>query len=132
MLTVDGDQVPVIPFVDVVVKTGTVPPEQILSEVPKANVGVTFGLTVTLSPADSAHCPADGVKIYPPEFVLSIVVGLHDPVIPFADVVGKAGTLPPEQTVSDAPKLNVGAMLGLTVTEKIVVVAHCPADGVKV
>jgi hypothetical protein len=54
------------------------------------------------------------------------------PVIPFDDVVGKTGTTPPAQTVRFAPKLNVGAMFGLTVTVNVVPVAHCPAFGVNV
>ena len=58
--------------------------------------------------------------------------GDQDPVIPFVDVAGKAGTVPPSQIVSDVPKEKTGVMFGLTVTEKLVVVAHCPADGVNV
>ena len=52
------------------------------------------------------------------------MAGLHDPVIPFVEVPDNAGTVPPEQIVSDAPKLNTGAMLGLTVTVKVPVTAH--------
>ena len=48
------------------------------------------------------------------------------------DVVGKAGTAPSAQMVSDVPKSNVGVMFGSTVTVKIAVVAHRPAVGVKV
>ena len=55
-------------FVDVVGKAGTVPPEHILNEVPKLNVGVMFGATVTLNVAGNAHCPAVGVNVYTPEF----------------------------------------------------------------
>ena len=58
--------------------------------------------------------------------------GLHIPVIPFVDVVGNVGTVPPEQIVSVVPKLNVGVMFGLTVTVKVVVVAQNPAVGVNV
>ena len=58
--------------------------------------------------------------------------GFHVPVIPLVDVVGNVGTVPPEQMVSVVPKLNVGVMFGLTVTVNVVVVAHCPAVGVKV
>ena len=36
------------------------------------------------------------------------VAGLQDPVIPSVEVAGKAGTDPPEQTVSEVPKLNAG------------------------
>ena len=58
------------------------------------------------------------------------VAGAHVPVIPFVDVVGKVGAVAPEHIAAMA--LNVGVMFGLTVTVNVVVVAHCPADGVKV
>jgi hypothetical protein len=63
LLTVEGLQLPVRPSLDVFVSAGTEPPEQIESEVPKANVGVTFGFTVTVNVAVVAHCPADGVNV---------------------------------------------------------------------
>ena len=63
MLTVDGLHVPVILLVDVVGNVGTVPPEQIDNDVPKLNVGVRIGLTVTVNVAPLAHCPAPGVKV---------------------------------------------------------------------
>lgn len=47
MLTTDGFQVPVIPFVDVVGNVGTVPLPHITNDVPKVKVGVTLGVTVT-------------------------------------------------------------------------------------
>ncbi len=50
--------------------------------------------------------------------------GLHVPVIPFDDVVGKVGTASPLQIVAVVPKLNVGVTTGFTVTVKVVVVAH--------
>jgi len=52
--------------------------------------------------------------------------------MPFDDVVGNAGTLPPAQTVRALPKLNVGGMLGLTVTVNVAGFAHNPAVGVNV
>ena len=52
-----------MPLVDVVGKAGTVPPAQIVRLVPKLNVGVTFGLTVTVNVVDVAHCPAPGVNV---------------------------------------------------------------------
>jgi hypothetical protein len=42
---------------------GTLEPAQIVKEVPNANVGVMFGLTVTVSEADVAHCPTVGVNV---------------------------------------------------------------------
>ena len=56
--------------------------------------------------------------------------GAHVPVIPLLDVVGNAVNVPPEQMGATA--LNVGVMFGLTVIVNVVVVAHCPAVGVKV
>jgi hypothetical protein len=56
------------------------------------------------------------------EVVLLTVAGLHVPVILLVDVVGKVGAVAPEQIGSIAS--NVGAMLGLTVISKLVVVAH--------
>ena len=52
------------------------------------------------------------------------------PVIPLSDVVGKANKDPPEQIAPTG--LNVGVMFWLTVMVNVAVVAHCPADGVKV
>jgi hypothetical protein len=63
---------------------------------------------------------------------LLTVAGLQLPVIPFVEVPGNAGTDPPEQIVSEFPKLNTGIVLALTVTVKVAAVAHCPADGVNV
>jgi hypothetical protein len=63
---------------------------------------------------------------------LSIVAGLHVPLMPFVDVVGNVGTEPPAQIETEVPIANVGVALGLTVTLKLAVVAHCPAVGVNV
>jgi hypothetical protein len=52
----------VIALSEVVGKTGTAPPAHIVSEVPKLNVGVMFGFTVTVNVAVVAHCPAVGVN----------------------------------------------------------------------
>jgi len=56
--------------------------------------------------------------------------GDHVPVIPLRDVVGSGARVPPEQIAVTG--LNVGMTFGLTVIIKVVVVAHCPAVGVKV
>ena len=47
-----------------------------------------------------------------------------------SDVVGKAANAAPEQIA--ATGLNVGIIFGLTAMVIVVVVAHCPAVGVKV
>ena len=132
MSTTDGFHVPVIPFEDVFGKVGTAPPAQIVRDVPKLNVGVILGFTVTVNVAVVAHGPAFGVKIYVPEVWLSTTDGFHVPVIPFEDVFGKVGTVPPAQIVSELPKLNVGTIFGVTVTVNVAVVAHCGAVGVKI
>jgi hypothetical protein len=52
----------------VVDNDGTVPPTQIVSEVPNVNVGVILGVTVTVNVVVVAHNPAVGVNVYIPEF----------------------------------------------------------------
>ena len=56
--------------------------------------------------------------------------GDHVPVMPSLEVRGSAFNVAPSQIGATA--LNVGVTLGLTVIVKVVVVAHCPAVGVKV
>ena len=130
--TVEGLHVPVILFVDVVGKAGTASPEQILSVVPKLNVGVMFGATVTVNVVGLAHTPGLGVNVYTPEFWLSTVAALHVPATPFVDVFGNAGTAPPAHMLNDVPKLNVGVVRGVTVIFIVTGNAHCPAAGVNV
>jgi hypothetical protein len=50
-------------LVDVVDNEGTVPPAQILSEVPNVNAGVMLGATVTVNIVAVAHNPAVGVNV---------------------------------------------------------------------
>ncbi len=57
-----------MPLLEVVGKDGTPAPAQIVSDDPKLNVGAMFGLTVTVSDVDVAHCPAAGVNVYVAEF----------------------------------------------------------------
>jgi hypothetical protein len=132
LLTTAGFQVPVMPFVELPGKVGTDAPAQIVSVVPKLNVGVRFGFTVTLNVTGNAQIPAVGVNVYTPEFWLSTEEGLQVPVIPLVDVVGNVGTVLPAQIVNVVPKLNVGVTFGLTVTLKVAVTAHWPAVGVNV
>jgi hypothetical protein len=63
LLTTAGLQVPVIPVVDIFGRVGTVPPEQMVNDVPKVNVGVIFGATVTVNVTTVAHKPDVGVKV---------------------------------------------------------------------
>ena len=61
MSTVAGLHVPVIPFVDVVGKTGAEVPLHIGAGV--VNAGTVCGVIVTVTVADEAHNPADGVNV---------------------------------------------------------------------
>lgn len=130
--TMEGFHTPVIPSVDVLVSMGTVPPAQMVNDVPKLKLGVTFGLTVSVNVVVVAHKPEAGVNVYIPEFWLSTTEGLHVPAIPSMDTAGNAGTAALAQMVDNVPKSNVGVMFGLTVTVNIAVVAHKPASGVNV
>ena len=56
--------------------------------------------------------------------------GLHVPVMPLVDVVGKAASAEPEHIGATA--LNKGTVFALTTTVSVVVVAHNPAVGAKV
>ena len=59
-----------------------------------------------------------------------IVAGLHVPVIPSSDVVGKAGAVEPWQNGPIASKVTVTS--GFIVMLNVVFVAHCPPLGVNV
>jgi hypothetical protein len=56
--------------------------------------------------------------------------GAQVPAIPLLEVVGSGVNVDPEHI--GATVVNVGVIFGLTVIVKVVVVAHCPAVGVKV
>jgi hypothetical protein len=105
---------------------------QTVSAVPKLKSGVIVGVTVTAKVVMVAHWPAVGVNVYVPEAWLSIIEGLHVPLMLLPDIVGNEGTPVPEHTVNEVPNANVGVMFGLTVTVNVVVVAHNPAVGVNV
>ena len=122
-----GDHVPEIPLFDVVGNAVRVAPAQIGATAVK--VGVTCGLTVMVKVVVVAHCPVLGVKVYVVVVVL-LSAGAHVPEIPLLEVVGNAVKVAPEQMGATAVK--VGVTCGLTVIVKVVVVAHCPAVGVKV
>ena len=61
LLTVDGDQVPFIPLVEVVGNIGARLPAHIGGT--GLNVGKTLLMTVTVNVVDVAHCPAVGVNV---------------------------------------------------------------------
>ena len=102
-------------------------PEQIAET--GVNVGVIFGFTVIIIVVVVAHCPAVGVNVYVVVAVL-FKAGDQIPVKLFNEVVGNAANTPPEQIAGTG--VNVGVILGFTVIVIVVVVAHCPAVGVKV
>ena len=91
MLIVAGLHVPVIPLVEVVGSAGGVLFWQ--SGPIAVNAGVICGSIVMINVAGIAHCPADGVKVYVVVVAIAVLIiaGLHVPVIPFVEVVGKAG-----------------------------------------
>jgi len=111
---------------------GTACPWQIVSAVPKLNVGVTFGTTVTVNVAGFAHCPAVGVNVYVPELRLSTTAGLHVPLMPLLEGEYKTGTAPPLQMDKLVPNVNVGVVLGMTVIVMVIGNPHVPASGVNV
>ena len=61
LLTTAGDQVPVIPLIDVNGNTGATEPSHIAATGLK--VGVPLGVTVTVIVVVAAHWPASGVKV---------------------------------------------------------------------
>ena len=128
MSTVAGFHVPVIPFDDVVGNTGAADPGHIAGI--DANVGTVCGLTVTVSVAVVAHCPAAGMNVYVPVVVLSTVAGDHVPLIPLVEDAGSTGAADPLQIAGIA--VNIGVVCGLTVTVSVAVLAHCTAAGVNV
>jgi hypothetical protein len=76
-----------------------------------------------------AHCPAAGVNVYVVVAAL-FKAGVHIPEYPLFEVLGSGVIVPPMHTGATAVK--VGVILGLIVIVNVVVLAHCPAIGVKV
>ena len=121
-----GDQTPIIPLSEVMGSGANVVPEHIASICVKN--GMTSVPTTTVSVVVVAHCPTKGVKVY---VVVEEVfkTGLHTPTIPLMDVVGSGEVTVPEQI--GATGLNVGVIAKFTTIVSVVIVAHCPAFGVK-
>ena len=61
--TTEGVHMPVTPSIDVPINEGTDPPSQIDSIVPKLNVGVIFGVTVTGRVVVTPHVLPSGVNV---------------------------------------------------------------------
>ena len=115
------------PLFEVVGKALKASPSQIGDTASKR--GVKAELTVMVKSVATAHSDAEGVKIYVVVVVLSNT-GLHVPVIPLFEVVGKAVKVSPSQIGDIAVK--VGTKAELTVMVKSVATAHSDAAGVKV
>ena len=96
------------------------------------NVGVTCVLITISIVVTAPHWPAFGVKVYVavPITEVFMTAGFQVPVIPLFDVVGKVGAV--AFWHSGPICVNVGVICVLTVTLKVVVVAHCPFAGVNV
>ena len=106
-----GDQEPVTPFGEVVSKIGAIEPAQKSAIAVKS--GLRFCTTFTAKVCVVAHCPALGVNTYDPEFTLSMVAGIQEPVIPFGEVVAKIGAIKPAQKSAIGVKSVV--VVGITV-----------------
>ena len=117
-----GVQVPVIPFNEVVGSAASASPVQMAAT--GLNVGAINGLTVIVSVAVEAHCPAAGVNVYVFVAVL-FKAGDQLPAIPFNEVVGNAASASPEHIA--ATGLNAGATTGSIVTDVVAVTTEQPA-----
>jgi hypothetical protein len=72
------------------------------------------------------------MEFYLPSLAALLIAGDHVPVIELLEEDGNEGTIPPEQMLKVVPKVKVGVVCGVIVTVNVVVIAHCPASGVKV
>jgi hypothetical protein len=97
-------------------------PEQIGATA--VNVGVMFGLTVTVYVVVVAHWPLLGVNVYVPLAVLLTTAGLQVPVIPLDELRGNVTTEAPSQIEVLVPKGKVGTIFGFTVTLNVVPPTH--------
>lgn len=61
--TTAGDQVPVMPLVDVLGNTGTAPFWQIVRDVPNVKLAISFGITMVVSVTGIPQVLAAGVKV---------------------------------------------------------------------
>jgi hypothetical protein len=125
---VEGDQVPVIPFVEVEGNAGA---EALIHNGPiLANVGVIEVVMVMFNVAVEAHCPAVGVNVYVvvPLLLVLMVAGDQVPAIPFVDVLGKEGAT--EFWHKGPIAVNVGVVNAFIVTEMLPLSAQMPALGV--
>ena len=96
------------------------------------NVGVTAAVICTAIVVVVAHWPAVGVNVYVvvPTLVVLIVAGAQVPVILLVEVVGRPGAV---VFCTNGPSWAKAGVTGVVITiSMVVVVAPCPAVGVKV
>jgi hypothetical protein len=122
-----GDQVPVIPLMEVVGKADKVAPVQIAATC--VNVGMVGVFTVIIIVCETAHCPEEGLKVYVVVAEL-LIIGDQVPAIPLVEFEGKAANVEPAQIAATC--VNVGTIAVPTVIVIVWVVAHCPELGVNV
>ena len=94
VLSMAGDQVPEILFVEIIGKATTLSPTQIAGI--GLNVGVTAGFTKMVKVWVVAHWPAFGVKVYVVVAAL-LIAGDHVPIMLLRDVVGNSASGSPIQ-----------------------------------
>ena len=101
-----GDQVPEIPFIDVVGSGFKIPPEQMAATCVKVGVvGATIEMFNVWVVAHGFNV-ALGVNTYVPFAVVLTTAGDHVPTIPFGEVVAKTGGVLPEQSGAIAAKFG--------------------------
>lgn len=123
-----GDQLPVIPFRDVVGKAAKGAPAQIGATA--AKVGNTLGFTTIVMVIGVAQRAALGVNVYVLVMVL-LMAGDQVPVIPFKEVVGQGVKGLPAQI--GPLGANVGMTFGVTLTVTVSLDVHpTPLLAVKV
>mgnify|MGYP006262631575 CR=1 FL=1 len=130
VLMVAGNQVPVIPLLEVAGNAGAVLLRQ--SGPMASKTGVTeVAMVMDIDPG-SAQAPTAGVKLYTvvPAVLVLITAGNQVPAIPLLEVAGNAGAVLLRQISPITSK--VGVVAGVTLMLMVTGVAHTPASGVKV
>jgi hypothetical protein len=130
--TTAGLQLPAIPFNEEPGNDGTGSPTHTEPLLPKLKLGIIFGFMLSVKVVPCTQPPELGVNTYVPECVGSTTEGLHEPEIPFKDVLGNTGTVPVSQIVIDVPNANMGVTLGITVMVTVTGSAQLLAAGVNV
>jgi hypothetical protein len=130
VLIVAGFHVPVTPLLEVTGKAGAV---LLIQSGPIAeNAGVTWLVTSTAIVTVAPHWAPDGVNVYVVVPVADVLIfaGLQVPDIPFVDVAGSAGAV--EFWHKGPICVNVGVTCVVITIDIVVLVPHCPPEGVNV